>query len=432
MIKNIILLSITLISNAAFSQVGIDTDQPKATLDIKASPTNANKTDGLIAPRLTGDQLKANDSKYGIDQTGAIIYAITAVAPTTAKTVNVTNVGYYYFDGNIWQKFNFGADNTIDSWIDDSANSLLKLGTKSDGVSTRDAGTEIVATDNGRIGIGTATPEMRLDIPDGQTRMGKSTEFQVRQGPGYIDFFNSTGTLKSNVAINNNAGDLWINSFTFSPNTVLNGSSGNVGIGVATPSKKLHIQTTGTPSAPVTGFRLVDGNQGANKILTSDDDGVGTWTPLKLFTGTTSNGVFSWTHGTDLGNTNWNSIASLDLQPNTTYMVYAKLHFINVHPLGAARSYIGKINLGTNNPNVGGETPIQGSWQYDPLPSLYYDFETTKSFVYTTDSTANPKIYLNLQSDDQSIQRSIYITGSPASYKGVFIDENYFFVVPIK
>ena len=48
--KNIILLGTLIISSIAYSQVGINTDQPKATLDIKASPTSTTKIDGLIAP----------------------------------------------------------------------------------------------------------------------------------------------------------------------------------------------------------------------------------------------------------------------------------------------------------------------------------------------------------------------------------------------
>ena len=96
--KNIILLGSLILSSAAYSQVGIDTDQPKATLDIKASPTSTTKIDGLIAPRVTGTELKDNDAKYGTEQDGAIIYVTAALTTTTDKTSNVTSIGYYYFD----------------------------------------------------------------------------------------------------------------------------------------------------------------------------------------------------------------------------------------------------------------------------------------------------------------------------------------------
>lgn len=98
--KNIILLGALIISGVAYSQVGIDTDTPKATLDIKASPTSTTKIDGLIAPRLKGSELKTNDPKYTSDQDGAIVYVTEALASanTSTKTANVTSIGYYYFD----------------------------------------------------------------------------------------------------------------------------------------------------------------------------------------------------------------------------------------------------------------------------------------------------------------------------------------------
>lgn len=100
MITNKILFAVLLIPCALFSQVGIDNDSPKATLDIKASPTNTNKVDGLIAPRLKASELKTNNSKYNADQDGAIVYITEALAPdnTDNKTVNLTDIGYYYFD----------------------------------------------------------------------------------------------------------------------------------------------------------------------------------------------------------------------------------------------------------------------------------------------------------------------------------------------
>ncbi len=51
-------------------------------------------------------------------------------------------------------------------------------------------------------------------------------------------------------------------------------ADGNLGIGTTTPTTKLDIRA----SSPGTGFRLVDGSQGANKVLSSDADGKATWT----------------------------------------------------------------------------------------------------------------------------------------------------------
>ena len=58
-------------------------------------------------------------------------------------------------------------------------------------------------------------------------------------------------------------------------------AAGNVGIGKIAPSTKLHITTGGTAETPnPSGFRLEDGNQNTNFVLTSDTNGVGTWKPV--------------------------------------------------------------------------------------------------------------------------------------------------------
>lgn len=59
-------------------------------------------------------------------------------------------------------------------------------------------------------------------------------------------------------------------------------ANGNMGVGTTSPSQKLEIQTGGTAIAPVTGFKLVDGNQANTLALTSDANGVGTWKPIAL------------------------------------------------------------------------------------------------------------------------------------------------------
>ncbi|WP_160135958.1 hypothetical protein [Chryseobacterium sp. c4a] len=108
--KQLLLAATIAASSIAYAQVGINTTTPKATLDVVSSPSDLAKTDGFIAPRLTGAELKAKDVNYDVSQTGAIIYVTQALTPadTTVKTANVTAVGYYYFDGSIWKTFTGG------------------------------------------------------------------------------------------------------------------------------------------------------------------------------------------------------------------------------------------------------------------------------------------------------------------------------------
>lgn len=90
-----------------FSQVGINTSTPNATLDVASTPGATSKADGFIAPRLTGAELKAKDSVYGSDQSGAIIFVTEglAVTNTSPKTDAVVNAGYFYFNGTKWVRF---------------------------------------------------------------------------------------------------------------------------------------------------------------------------------------------------------------------------------------------------------------------------------------------------------------------------------------
>lgn len=100
-----LILSLGLATTAIAQQgrVGINTTNPAATFDVVAKNTDPAIVDGVIAPRLTGDELKAKDGVYLGPQTGAIVYATAGVTGTPAgKTIKVTSPGYYYFDGLVW------------------------------------------------------------------------------------------------------------------------------------------------------------------------------------------------------------------------------------------------------------------------------------------------------------------------------------------
>ena len=106
--NKISIISAMLFSSLVFSQVGIDTESPKATLDVAATPTNLSKVDGFLAPRLTGDELKAKDTLYDTPQTGTIVYATAKVTTPSTKTANILKEGYYFFNGSIWTALGSG------------------------------------------------------------------------------------------------------------------------------------------------------------------------------------------------------------------------------------------------------------------------------------------------------------------------------------
>jgi hypothetical protein len=243
-------------------------------------------------------------------------------------------------------------------------------------------------------------------------------------------------TSNAQVGVNTSApqGVFHVNSNTTSdPNNnnktddVIISNTGNVGIGLINPAAKLDIKTTGTTAAPVPGIKIVDGNQADGRVLHSDANGLATWEDIVLFNKAPIVGTFSWAADTNLGNNNFNSISSISLTPGT-HMIYIKLHVLTTATNGYFRTYVGTKNLGTNNSNAGGETPIFGSTNFQPF--IGKDFEMTQSFVYTNTTSNNITIYFNVQSDVTTIQHSRYTYDNPTAYKGVNLMENYFFSIP--
>ena len=97
-----------LLSIAAHSQVGINTEEPSTTFHVVATNTNATTAEGIIAPNLTREQLISKDLKYTTLEKGAIVYVTDLSGTLTDKTALIKDVGYYYFDGSEWQPFGSG------------------------------------------------------------------------------------------------------------------------------------------------------------------------------------------------------------------------------------------------------------------------------------------------------------------------------------
>ncbi|MEO4004826.1 hypothetical protein [Flavobacterium sp. CAU 1735] len=92
-----------------YAQVGINTENPMATLDITGKK-GVTDIDGVLAPRLTRAELTAKgNGLYGADQNGLVIF-ITDVTggDILSQRTNIDESGYYYFDGlsNTWKKVN--------------------------------------------------------------------------------------------------------------------------------------------------------------------------------------------------------------------------------------------------------------------------------------------------------------------------------------
>ena len=85
------------------AQIGVNSNEPKVTLDVHAKATDNTTAEGITAPRLTRAQLASKDAKYTTAQTGAIVYVTDIAGTATAKTKNIVAIGNYYFDGTLWQ-----------------------------------------------------------------------------------------------------------------------------------------------------------------------------------------------------------------------------------------------------------------------------------------------------------------------------------------
>lgn len=221
--KKTILLICTLGTKFLFSQVGINTESPNATLDIVAKTTDGSRPEGILIPRLTGDQIKSADNQYTNPQRGMLIYAIAPVTSASTKTINIISAGYYYFDGTIWQKVMSQNINIYNSNGTIDANRTVTMGDKSLAfTSTATTGTSHFQVDgntlnvdavNNRIGLGVSAPTTKLHIDNGTTP-GAIRIVDGTQGEGKIlvSDANGVGTWRASsgtaTVIESNSGSV--------------------------------------------------------------------------------------------------------------------------------------------------------------------------------------------------------------------------------
>ena len=99
------------------AQIGINTVDPKATLDITNS-SSSTSPNGLLIPRMTAAELEANITDYGEAQNGALIF-ITEGTGTLPETSSIQKKGFYHYDSAI----NRWSLNDTEPWLSKETNS---------------------------------------------------------------------------------------------------------------------------------------------------------------------------------------------------------------------------------------------------------------------------------------------------------------------
>ena len=141
-----------------YSQVGINTANPTATLDVTAKNSTGTTTnvDVLLVPRV--DRQRAQ-SMTGIPTSTLIYVNSIATGTQTGSAANIDTTGYYYFDAGVWTKLKTPAGTpTADINIYNNDGTLA--GDRNVGL----AGHNLGFTGAGNVGIGTVSPTSKLHL----------------------------------------------------------------------------------------------------------------------------------------------------------------------------------------------------------------------------------------------------------------------------
>ncbi|WP_347218904.1 tail fiber domain-containing protein [Chryseobacterium sp.] len=141
-------------SSLMYSQtgsIGINTPNPKATLDINAKTDGSSQPEGLMIPRLTGDQIQTMTSSIQPGTESLMIYATARPVSPTAKVSKITQPGYYFWNGTDWESMGvnsniYTSDGAITTTlasrnVDLNGKNLVFSGTGSVGIGTTPSAT---------------------------------------------------------------------------------------------------------------------------------------------------------------------------------------------------------------------------------------------------------------------------------------------------
>lgn len=238
--------ALILCGTAAFSQVGINTSTPTATLDIRSTDQSApSNTDGLLIPKV--DAFPAVNPTAA--QQGMMVYLTTA---SGAKAP-----GFYYWDNttSAW----IGIGGSAKGW---DLNGNLGTTPATNFIGTTDAQPVVLKTDNaermridsnGNVGIGTTSPLNKFHVFGGASGMTPnpfsvatlestvSAYLSVLSAAETGIIFGSNGNSTNGAIVYNNPGlaDGMLFRTNGNVNRMVIGPTGNIGFGNFVPSYPL-------------------------------------------------------------------------------------------------------------------------------------------------------------------------------------------------
>jgi len=186
-------------------RVGVNTDAPKATLDINGSSVDNIK--GILIPRVTTAEMKtmSGDANFGVHQHSNLVY-LTDTMPTADqadKHEYVTDEGFYYWNNTAlkWIPLNdlryVGRGNHITMDAGQNGTSLL-AGSNNIGIGK---GSLNANTGSNNIAVGASA---LLKNTLGSAAIAIGTNALIRNTTGNNNIAIGTNTLTQNIAGNNN------------------------------------------------------------------------------------------------------------------------------------------------------------------------------------------------------------------------------------
>ena len=191
----LVLSAVTANAQVKNGMVGINTDEPRATMHIEPG---VSESKGLIIPRITAAQMKtmSNLAHFGADHHAIITYLKETLpaADRTGKLVDVADPGYYYYDNTTgvqkWKTFGGGAEQDFKA-LPTSTPGQYNYLTKGAGVLGQ--GTSL-GTGSFNIGIGGAGT---FNLPNSSAMTG---DWNTGIGQGVFQFPNG-GTMSASVNV---------------------------------------------------------------------------------------------------------------------------------------------------------------------------------------------------------------------------------------